>query len=69
MAYATFGALHQVAIAEPSALAKRAARHADTGCPTAWLYKVQPSTQRDSLVAPYFSTGRKSPQATLVALC
>ena len=44
MAYATFGALHQVAIAEPSALAKRAARHADTGCPTAWLYKVQPST-------------------------
>ena len=26
-------------------------------------------TQRDSLVAPYFSTGWKSPQATLVALC
>jgi len=46
MAYATFGALHQVAIAEPSALAKRAARHADTGCPTAWLYKVQPSTRK-----------------------
>ena len=29
---------------------------------------VEP-TQRDSLVAPYFSTGRKSPQATSVALC
>jgi len=33
-------------------------------------YSLEPQpTHADSLVAPYLSTGRKSPQATLVALC
>ena len=47
-----------------------------TGLPADWdgmllgfPTELDLKTQRDSLVALYSSTGRKSPQATLVALC